>query len=86
MAVRVNAVETDVWPCHTITEQNAGGGFTVRYSEGSKFGLDIHFFARAELEELFAAFQPVLPLRLQSTNRQPPSLGQWSQWEGIWRR
>ncbi len=86
IAIRVNAIETDVWPRHTVTEQNADGGFTVRYSEGSKLGLDIHFFARTELEELFATFQPVLPLRLQSTNRQPPSPGQWSQREGIWRR
>jgi hypothetical protein len=50
-------------------------------------GLLIHFFARAELAELFAPdFVPVLGLRLDRTRRTPPEPGQWSQWEGIWRR
>lgn len=86
MAIRVNAIKTDVWPRHTVVERGVDGGFTVRYLEGAKAGLDIHFFSRAELESLFAAFDPVLPLRLESTERTPPAPGQWSQWEGIWQR
>jgi len=86
MAIRVNAVGTDVWPRHSVTESNADGGFTVRYLKGAKEGLEIHFFSRAELVDLFRSFQPVLPLRLESTDRKPPAPGQWSQWEGIWRR
>ncbi|HZU12408.1 MAG TPA: class I SAM-dependent methyltransferase [Chloroflexota bacterium] len=85
-AIRVNAAQTDVWPAHTITERGADDGFSVRYREGAKSGLDIHFFARAELESLLAGLRPVLPLRLRSTRRQPPAPGQWSQWEGIWQK
>jgi SAM-dependent methyltransferase len=85
--LRVNATATDVWPRHEVTERDPDGGFTVRYLTGSKQGLRIHFFAGAELDELFAAqFTPVLPLRVQQTRRDPPQPGQWSQWEAIWRK
>lgn len=86
MAIRVNAMETDVWPRHAVMERDADGGFTVRYLEGTKVGLDIHFFSRSELGRLFDTFDPILPLRLRSTKRKPPAPGQWSQWESIWRR
>ncbi len=86
--LRVNATATDVWPAHEITEHDPGdGGFTVRYLEGPKRGLHIHFFSAGELSALFPGpgFEPVLPLRLDSTHRTPPAPGQWSQWESIWR-
>lgn len=84
--LRVNAIGTDVFPRHEITERHEHGGFTVRYLQGPKEGLEIHFFSRAELDELFAQdFEEVLPLRLDETWRSPRSNGQWSQWEGIWR-
>lgn len=87
MAVRVNAVDTDVVLKHRVTEREDDGGFTVRYLEGPKQGLDVHFFARDELDGLFSSgFEPVVPPRLRSTPRQPATRGQWSQWEGIWRR
>jgi len=85
--LRVNAVGTDVWPAHEVTERGRGdGGFTVRYVEGPKRGLLIHFFAAAELAALFpaSAFAPVLPMRPRSTRRDLPSAGQWTQWECIW--
>lgn len=83
---RVNATATDVYLRHEVTEDDPGGGFTVRYLTGPKQGLQIHFFASAELDELFAAgFTPVLAPRLQQTRRDPPQPGQWSQWEAIWR-
>ena len=52
-ALRVNAVGTDVYPAHEIIEQWNEEGFTVRYVEGSKAGLDVHFFAKTELKRLF---------------------------------
>jgi hypothetical protein len=85
--LRVNAVGTDVWPAHEVTEHDPGdGGFTVRYLAGPKRGLLIHFFSAAELGGLFPAsdFVSVLPLRPDSTRREPPAPGQWTQWEGIW--
>lgn len=85
--LRVNAAATDVWPSHEVIEQDPGGGFTVRYLAGPKRGLLVHFFAGAELEALFCdGFTPVLPPRLWQARREPPDPGQWSQWEGIWRR
>jgi SAM-dependent methyltransferase len=85
--LRVNAVGTDVWPAHEVTERDPGdGGFTVRYLAGPKRGLLIHFFSAAELAALFPApaFAPVLPMRRRSTRRDLPSAGQWTQWECIW--
>jgi SAM-dependent methyltransferase len=85
--LRVNATATDIWPRHDVTGRHPDGGLTVRYLTGPKQGLLIHFFADAELCELFAAgFTPVLPPRLRQTRRDPPQPGQWSQWEAIWRK
>ena len=85
MAVRVNAAGTDIAFAHRVTGRN-DDGVTIRYLEGPKAGLEIHFFGEAELRGLFATgFEPVLPPRAQVTWRQPPEAGQWTQWEGIWR-
>jgi SAM-dependent methyltransferase len=85
--LRVNATGTDIWPEHEVTKHDPDGGLTVRYLAGPKEGLYIHFFSAAELNALFAGyFAPVLPLRLQRTQRMPPQPGQWSQWEAIWRK
>ncbi|MCW3817406.1 class I SAM-dependent methyltransferase [Micromonospora sp. DR5-3] len=84
--VRVNAVGTDVWPAHEVVERATDDGFTVRYTAGSKRGLDIHFFSRAELDQLFAGWAPVLPARPHRTERDIPGTGQWTQWEAIWQR
>jgi SAM-dependent methyltransferase len=87
MCVRVNSTATDVFPAHDVVEREDEGSFTVRYREGAKKGLDVHFFSEPELRDLFAeAFTPVLEPREQVTTRTPASLGQWTQWEGIWRR
>jgi SAM-dependent methyltransferase len=85
--LRVNAVGTDLWPAHEVTEEDPDGGFTIRYLAGTKAGLQIHFFGAAELAGLFGAprFAPVRPARIDQTRREPPAPGQWSQWEGIWR-
>jgi len=85
-ALRVNAVGTDIEFRHTIVEPEDGSGFTVRYLEGPKEGLLVHFFDSDELVALLDAdFEPILPLRRDSTRRQLPAEGSWSQWEGIWR-
>jgi hypothetical protein len=84
--LRVNAVGTDLEYAHEVTEADREGGFTVRYLAGPKRGLDIHFFGERELASLFAAYEPVLALRIDQTWRMPPAGGQWSQWEAIWRR
>ena len=85
MAVRVNAAGSDIAFAHRVTGRN-DDGVTIRYLEGPKAGLEIHFFGEAELRGLFAiGFEPVLPPRAQVTWRQSPEAGQWTQWEGIWR-
>ncbi|MEP6973748.1 MAG: class I SAM-dependent methyltransferase [Actinomycetota bacterium] len=87
IAIRVNAAPTELEYRHDVVESKAGLGYTVRYLEGPKQGLLIHFFDREELAALFAdGFDPQLPIRLATTERELPSTGSWSQWEGIWRR
>jgi SAM-dependent methyltransferase len=87
LCVRVNAAGTDVVLRHDLVERSGDGGFTVRYLEGPKGGLDVHFFGERELGRLFASgWEPLLPLRPQVTSRPDPEQGQWTQWEGIWRR
>ena len=85
LCVRVNATDTDVEHAHRrLDEQD--GSFTVRYRAGQG-GLDIHFFTAAELGAVVGAgFSEALAPRLDRTERTPPSRGQWSQWEAIWRR
>ena len=84
--LRVNAVGTDVWPAHDIIERTPDGSFTVRYLAGPKEGLSIHFFSRRSIADEFDAWQEKLPLRRSVTERIPPAMGRWSQWEAIWRR
>ena len=81
--LRVNATGTDVSHAHEVIESSGDGGLTVRYLEGPKRDLDIHFFSENELKVLFSdEFEPVLPLSRDVTWREPRSNGQWSQWEG----
>lgn len=84
--IRVNALGTDLEYAHAVRERHGDGGFTVCYRGGPKTGLDIHFFARAELEALFAGYEAMLAPRVARTLRTPHTRGQWSQWEAIWRK
>ncbi|WP_421726337.1 class I SAM-dependent methyltransferase [Bauldia sp.] len=85
--LRVNAVGTDVLYHHHVCERSPDGGLTVRYRAGPKNGLDIHFFDREEIAALIPpGFDTLLPMRRDRTWRTRPATGQWSQWEGIWRR
>jgi len=87
LCVRVNATRTDIRYRHERTEEAGDGGFTIRYLDGPKSGLEIHFFTAAELTGLTRKdFSPLMPLRLDSTPHIRPAEGQWSQWEAIWQR
>lgn len=84
--LRVNAVGTDVAFAHEVVERAPGDGFTVRYLAGPKRGLDIRFFAEAELDALFQGYRRLLPPRLAVATRKPPQRGRWCQWEAIWQK
>ncbi|MEO8423318.1 MAG: class I SAM-dependent methyltransferase [Actinomycetota bacterium] len=87
IAIRVNATQTELEYRHDLVETEPASGYTVRYREGPKEGLLVHFFDPEELASLFVErFEVNLPLRLDTAERTAPSTGSWSQWEGIWRR
>jgi cyclopropane fatty-acyl-phospholipid synthase-like methyltransferase len=47
--LRVNSASTEIYHRHSVIERNALGGFTIRYEEGQKEGMAVHFYAREEL-------------------------------------
>lgn len=86
--VRVNAVGTDVYLEHEVVERDEDGSFSVRYLQGPKAGLIVHFWSALELHRALtnAGLMPVLQLRPEATWRQNQINGLWMQWEGIYRR
>jgi SAM-dependent methyltransferase len=85
--LRVNSASTQVYHRHTVTEQDPLGGFTVRYEEGPKTGLSVHFYSREELLARTAeTFEVVRDLREVVIPRAASQWGTWAQWEAIWRR
>lgn len=82
--LRVNAVGTEIEHAHTVLTGSARAGLTIRYDEGPKRDLAVHFFASDEIERLTDRLVPILPLRVHRTVRKKPSAGHWDQWEGIW--
>src|SRR5262249_55249466 len=50
--LRSNSAATQVIRQHTVVEHAEDGSFSVRYREGPKAGVAIHFYTRAELEAL----------------------------------
>jgi 2-polyprenyl-3-methyl-5-hydroxy-6-metoxy-1,4-benzoquinol methylase len=85
--LRVNSAATEVYHRHTVIERNALGGFTVRYEEGPKAGLYVHFYSRDELlERTEGTFEMLQHPREVVIHRSPPQSGSWAQWEAIWRR
>jgi SAM-dependent methyltransferase len=85
LCLRANAVGTDVWPSHHVSERHGDGSFTVVYESGPKAGLSVHFFSRSELEDLFLDWEPVVGPEVDSRMRHTGP-GRWSQFEAIWRR
>jgi SAM-dependent methyltransferase len=85
--LRVNSVSTQIYHAHTVVERNAWGGLTVRYDDGPKSGLPIHFFSDVELwDRLTPAFVAVTDVREDVALRAAPKTGSWAQWEAIWKR
>jgi hypothetical protein len=78
--LRVNSATTEVYHRHTMPEVNPFGGFTIRYEEGPKQGLPVHFYSREELlAKTDADFEPVRDLREDVIPRVPPKTGSWAQ-------
>ena len=70
-----------------MVEQNRFGGFTIRYEEGPKEGLRVHFYAREELLDLTRHwFRPLAGPREDVMHRAPPKTGSWAQWEAVWQK
>jgi SAM-dependent methyltransferase len=85
--VRVNAAATDVFHRHTVVERNPLGGYTVRYEEGPKRDLLVHFYSREELlERTKGRFSPLVEPREDVIPRSPPKTGCWVQFEAVWKR
>jgi trans-aconitate methyltransferase len=85
--VRMNSGATEISHRHTVVERDDLGGFTIRYDEGPKRGLLIHF---CSAEDLLAragpAFEVVMKPCEQVMQRAAPQTGRWMQWEAVWRR
>lgn len=85
--LRVNSASTDIYLRHTLVDRNAPGGLTIRYDEGPKRGLCVHFYSRDELLELTRGrFRLLVGPREAVTARTPPQTGSWSQWEAVWQK
>jgi hypothetical protein len=68
-----------------VVEHTEGGGLTIRYDEGPKRGLLVHFYSQRELERLAdGVFTPIDEPREDIIWRSPPQRGFWAQWEMIW--
>lgn len=81
--LRVNSARTDIYRRHQTTERNTLGGLTIRYDDGPKTGLPIHFFTDRELEYRLhlAGFDVLGDPDEASEERRPPETGVWRQWE-----
>jgi len=85
--LRVNSTATQIFYDHEVLETSPEGGKTVKYTDGPKAGMDIHFYTKEELENLTSGlFEPAAELTEAVMDRKPPQTGQWFQWEGIWRK
>jgi trans-aconitate methyltransferase len=85
--LRVNSAATQVGRRHAVIERGEDGGFSVRYLEGAKTGIAIHFYAGPELDRLTRdRFETLMAPREEITHRAPPQHGFWAQWEAVYRR
>jgi SAM-dependent methyltransferase len=85
--VRVNSAATQVFHHHEVIERNAHGGFSVRYLEGPKQGLPVHFYAGGELASLTGSrFACLRAPQEETIRRAPPQHGAWAQWEAVYER
>ena len=84
--LRVNSISTEIYFKHTVHQTNSKGGLTIRYWDGPKKDLYIHFYSRKELDAICSDFDYVVPLYENITKRTLPKIGTWSQWELVLRR
>jgi SAM-dependent methyltransferase len=85
--VRLNSVATQIYHRHTVLERDRLGGLTIRYDDGPKTGLLIHFASREDLlARAGAVFEVVREPREVVMRRDAPKTGTWAQWEAVWRR
>jgi SAM-dependent methyltransferase len=85
--LRVNSITTEIYQKYTIVEQNDWDGFTIKYTDGPKRGLAVHFFSEQELiARTDATFRLMMELSEDVIQRTPPKTGTWAQWEGIWQK
>ncbi len=78
--VRVNSISTEIHHKHTILEDT--DGLTIRYDEGSKQDMLIHFFAKDELKECVESRGMTMQsIRELAIKRDQPNTGSWYQWE-----
>jgi len=85
LCLRANAVGTDVWPSHHVSEVHADESFTVVYESGPKSGLSVHFLSWREPADIFAGWLPVYGPDIDARKRNHGP-GQWSQFEAIYQR
>jgi SAM-dependent methyltransferase len=85
--LRVNSASTQIIRRHAIVEAAEHGGFTLRYLEGAKDGMAIHFYSRSELDTLTRGrFDTVREPCEVVIHRAPPARGSWAQWEAVYAR
>ena len=85
--VRVNGVDTEIDYAHTVLTRSTGSGLTIRYDDGPKRDLLVHFASREELlARARASFTLVAEPWEDVIRRDPPKTGSWAQWEVVWRR
>ena len=85
--VRVNSIATQIYQAHTVIESTPLGGTTIRYEEGPKRGLLIHFYSLDELTALsHTTLRPIIAPQERLIKRAAPKTGHWAQWEAIWQK
>lgn len=85
--LRVNSTGTEIEYSHEVVERTQKGGSTIKYLQGPKDGLEIHFFSGSEIMDLMSDdFEVVMYLQERFMQRPPNLKGSWAQWEGAWRK
>ena len=79
----MNASNTIISRRHGVTEKSDTGSFTVRYDDGPKTGLLVHFISKDDLLELVESNNMSLVHEIENMTASRPSRdsGTWSQWE-----
>lgn len=79
--LRVNSISTELNYKHELIEKNALGGFTIKYLDGPKKDLNVHFYTKEEILSHLEGFEIISPIQERKMFRKDGS--SWTQWEGI---